>query len=91
MKVSYMNSRGSSCDWKERLKIPPPDKRYNTKDVTATKGNEVEDYFLKHELLMGIYEKESIPIAIIGSDILARAKNGTGRTAAFCIPSLGKD
>nr|XP_016490310.1 PREDICTED: DEAD-box ATP-dependent RNA helicase 6-like [Nicotiana tabacum] len=70
------------------------------KGVTATKGNEFEDYFLKHELLMGIYEKgferpspiqeESIPIALIGSDILARAKNGTGKTAAFCIPALEK-
>jgi hypothetical protein len=53
---------------------------------------------LKCELLMEIYEKgferpspiqeESIPIALTGSDILARAKNGTGKTAAFCI--LGK-
>ncbi|KAG5565733.1 hypothetical protein RHGRI_001599 [Rhododendron griersonianum] len=70
------------------------------RDVTATKGNEFEDYFLKRELLMGIYEKgferpspiqeESIPIALTGSDILARAKNGTGKTAAFCIPALEK-
>lgn len=69
-------------------------------DVTATKGNEFEDYFLKRELLMGIYEKgferpspiqeESIPIALTGSDILARAKNGTGKTAAFCIPAIEK-
>ena len=69
-------------------------------DVTATKGNEFEDYFLKRELLMGIYEKgferpspiqeESIPIALTGSDILARAKNGTGKTAAFCIPAVEK-
>ncbi|PKI39969.1 hypothetical protein CRG98_039632, partial [Punica granatum] len=90
----------SSQDWKERLKIPPPDTRYRTEDVTATKGNEFEDYFLKRELLMGIYEKgferpspiqeESIPIALTGSDILARAKNGTGKTAAFCIPALEK-
>ena len=52
------------------------------------------------ELLMGIYEKgfetpspiqeESIPIALTGRDILARAKNGTGKTAAFCIPVLEK-
>jgi ATP-dependent RNA helicase DDX6/DHH1 len=72
----------------------------HTQDVTATKGNEFEDYFLKRELLMGIYEKgferpspiqeESIPIALTGSDILARAKNGTGKTAAFCIPALEK-
>ncbi|THG00422.1 hypothetical protein TEA_019698 [Camellia sinensis var. sinensis] len=89
-----------SQDWKARLKIPPPDTRYMTEDVTATKGNEFEDYFLKRELLMGIYEKgferpspiqeESIPIALTGSDILARAKNGTGKTAAFCIPALEK-
>ncbi|KAH9732049.1 DEAD-box ATP-dependent RNA helicase 8 [Citrus sinensis] len=90
----------SSQDWKARLKIPPADTRYRTEDVTATKGNEFEDYFLKRELLMGIFEKgferpspiqeESIPIALTGSDILARAKNGTGKTAAFCIPALEK-
>ncbi|TYH61339.1 hypothetical protein ES332_D07G045100v1 [Gossypium tomentosum] len=98
----------SSQDWKARLKMPPSDTRYKTEicllnlcqDVTATKGNEFEDYFLKRELLMGIYEKgferpspiqeESIPIALTGSDILARAKNGTGKTAAFCIPALEK-
>ena len=67
-------------------------------DVTATKGNEFEDYLLKRELLAGIYEKgfekpspiqeESIPIALTGRDILARAKNGTGKTAAFSIPLL---
>ena len=46
------------------------------------------DYYLKRELLMGIFEKgyerpspiqeETIPIALTGRDILARAKNGTG-------------
>ncbi|XP_057815424.1 DEAD-box ATP-dependent RNA helicase 8 isoform X2 [Cryptomeria japonica] len=87
-------------DWKAQLKIPQPDSRYRTEDVTATKGNEFEDYFLKKELLMGIYEKgferpspiqeESIPIVLTGSDILARAKNGTGKTAAFCIPAIEK-
>ena len=55
-------------------------------------------YQTASELLMGIYEKgfeapspiqeESIPIALTGRDILARAKNGTGKTAAFCIPLL---
>jgi hypothetical protein len=78
----------------------PPFPLNIVQDVTATKGNEFEDYFLKRELLMGIYEKgferpspiqeESIPIALTGSDILARAKNGTGKTAAFCIPALEK-
>lgn len=89
-----------SEDWKSNLKLPPPDTRYKTEDVTATKGNDFEDYFLKRELLMGIYEKgfekpspiqeESIPIALTGSDILARAKNGTGKTAAYAIPALEK-
>ena len=36
---------------------PAPDMRAKTEDVTATKGNEFEDYFLKRELLMGIFEK----------------------------------
>ena len=53
---------------------------------------------MKRELLMGIYEKgfekpspiqeQSIPRALEGRDILARAKNGTGKTAAFSIPML---
>jgi ATP-dependent RNA helicase DDX6/DHH1 len=68
--------------------------------VTETKGNDFEDYFLKRELLMGIFEsgfekpspiqEESIPIAMMGNDILARAKNGTGKTGSFLIPVLEK-
>jgi len=91
---------GSGDNWKAQLVVPPKDDRYRTEDVTATKGNEFEDYFLKRELLMGIYEKgferpspiqeESIPIALTGRDVLARAKNGTGKTAAFSIPVLEK-
>jgi len=87
-------------DWKARLKLPAADSRPRTEDVTATKGNDFEDYYLKRELLMGIYEKgyekpspiqeEAIPIALAGRDILARSKNGTGKTASFLIPSLEK-
>eukprot|EP01062_Namystynia_karyoxenos_P081848 TRINITY_DN908_c0_g1_i3.p1 TRINITY_DN908_c0_g1~~TRINITY_DN908_c0_g1_i3.p1 ORF type:complete len:468 (+),score=147.42 TRINITY_DN908_c0_g1_i3:184-1404(+) len=87
-------------DWKEQLHRPPPDKRKQTEDVTATKGTDFEDYYLKRELLMGIFEKgferpspvqeETIPVALTGTDILARAKNGTGKTAAFLIPCLEK-
>lgn len=72
----------------------------NLQDVTSTKGNDFEDYCLKRELLMGIFEKgfekpspiqeESIPIALAGRDVLARAKNGTGKTAAYLIPVLEK-
>lgn len=35
-------------------------------------------------------QEETIPIALTGRDILARAKNGTGKTAAFLIPTLEK-
>jgi ATP-dependent RNA helicase DDX6/DHH1 len=48
--------------------------------------------------MMGIFEagfekpspiqEEAIPVALTGQDILARAKNGTGKTAAFVIPAL---
>lgn len=47
---------------------------------------------------MGIFEKgwekpspiqeASIPIALSGKDIIARAKNGTGKTGAYSIPIL---
>ncbi|KAF1800340.1 P-loop containing nucleoside triphosphate hydrolase protein [Mucor lusitanicus] len=87
-------------NWKKSLALPQKDMRPQTEDVTATKGNEFEDYFLKRELLMGIFEagferpspiqEEAIPIALTGRDILARAKNGTGKTAAFVIPTLEK-
>uniref|UniRef100_A0A673AMP0 RNA helicase n=1 Tax=Sphaeramia orbicularis TaxID=375764 RepID=A0A673AMP0_9TELE len=85
-------------DWKKSLKLPPKDNRVKTSDVTSTKGNEFEDYCLKRELLMGIFEmgwekpspiqEESIPIALSGRDILARAKNGTGKSGAYLIPML---
>ena len=68
--------------------------------MTDTKGHEFENYYLKKELLMGIFEKgfekpspiqeEAIPIILAGRDVLARAKNGTGKTAAFIIPCLEK-
>jgi len=85
-------------NWRDEIVQPPKDTRVQTEDVTATKGHEFEDYYLKKELLMGIFEKgfekpspiqeEAIPIILAGKDVLARAKNGTGKTAAFIIPSL---
>lgn len=87
-------------NWKSKLSLPPRDERVQTEDVTLTRGTEFEDFYLKRELLMGIFEKgfekpspiqeHTVPIAIFGRDILARAKNGTGKTAAFVIPSLEK-
>jgi ATP-dependent RNA helicase DDX6/DHH1 len=87
-------------DWKSSLKAPAKDQREQTEDVTATKGLEFEDFYIKRELMMGIFEagfekpspiqEETIPVALTGRDILARAKNGTGKTAAFIIPTLEK-
>lgn len=76
-----------------------PSHRGAVQDVTNTeKDVEFDDYHFKRELLAGIYEKgfekpspiqeASMSEALVGRDILARAKNGTGKTAAFCIPVL---
>lgn len=35
-----------------------------------------------------LLQEESIPIALSGRDILARAKNGTGKSGAYLIPML---
>ncbi|ELR14592.1 atpdependent rna helicase ddx6, putative [Acanthamoeba castellanii str. Neff] len=100
MACDYRGNYSDLQKWKENVLEGRPriDKSLLTEDVTTTKGNEFEDYYLKRELLMGIYEKgfenpspiqeEAIPIALAGRDILARAKNGTGKTASFLIPAL---
>ncbi|GMH46220.1 hypothetical protein TrRE_jg10648 [Triparma retinervis] len=87
-------------NWKDGLVAPVKDERFKTEDVTRTKGREFEDFFLKRELLMGIFEKgfetpspiqeEAIPIILQNRNVLARAKNGTGKTAAYIIPCLEK-
>ena len=76
------------------------DKARAAQDVTAVSKEDIEfdDYHFNRELLAGIYEKgfeRPSPIqeatftpALVGKDILARAKNGTGKTAAFAIPIL---
>jgi len=92
-----MDSHGikkNNADWKANLKLPPQDRRVKTSDVTDTKGNEFEDYCLKRELLMGIFEKgfekpspiqeQSIPIALAGRDIMARAKKWYRKN--WCLP-----
>ncbi len=80
------------------VKAPKLDTRIKTEDVTATKGLTWADFGLCKELQLGIYEKgyenpspiqeESIPIALENKNIIARAKNGTGKTAAYSIPLI---
>lgn len=97
---SPVANNGTTLPIYNGLRAPPQDTRVKTSDVTNVKGNNFEDFYLKRELLMGIFEKgfekpspiqeEAIPMALAGKNILARAKNGTGKTAAFIIPSLEK-
>jgi ATP-dependent RNA helicase DDX6/DHH1 len=82
----------------EGIAVPKRDTRIKTSDVTATKGLTFADFGLSKELQLGIYEKgyenpspiqeESIPLALEGKNIIARAKNGTGKTAAYSIPMI---
>ena len=91
-------SQSEDTNWKAKLNLPPKDRRVRTTDVTATKGNTFEELCLSRALLMGIFEKgwekpspiqeAAIPAALLGRDILARAKNGTGKTGAYTIPVL---
>lgn len=86
--------------WKDKLNLPEKDKRVKTEDVINTKGISFEDFHLKRNLLKGIFEMgfeapspiqgESIPVALLNHHILARAKNGTGKTASYVIPVLEK-
>ena len=74
------------------------DNRERTDDVRNIKGLEWNDFNIHKELLMGIAAKhfdqpspiqeEVIPHIQSGDSVIARAKNGTGKTAAFLIPIL---
>ncbi|GMK55316.1 hypothetical protein CspeluHIS016_0203720 [Cutaneotrichosporon spelunceum] len=87
-------------DYRAGLAPPPKDLRPQTEDVTATQGSSFDDFALSREVLMGIYEagfeqpspiqEEAIPMALTGRDILARAKNGTGKTGSFVIPTISR-
>ncbi|KPI84292.1 putative ATP-dependent DEAD-box RNA helicase [Leptomonas seymouri] len=90
----------SDSNWKSQLSAPKKDTRKKTEDVESRRNVNFEEYALRRELQMGIFEKgferpspvqeEAIPVALQGKDVLARAKNGTGKTASFVIPVLEK-
>jgi len=83
-------------DWRSLI----PTDRVHTADVTETRNGTFEDYALNKDLLRGIYKKrwerpspiqeDSIPMALSGYDVLARAKNGVGKTGSYLIPILEK-
>lgn len=90
----------SNDAWKEQLALPSKDEREKTDDVTSTRGSDFESFMLSRNLLAGIYElgfekpspvqEECIPLILMDKSVLARAKNGTGKTGAFAIPCLQK-
>jgi len=86
------------ADWMANIEKPEADDRVQTSDVTKTKGSAFSDFSLNKKLLRGILEhgfvrpspvqEESIPNILMGNNVLCRAKNGTGKTGAYCIPLL---
>lgn len=78
--------------------MEPHGKPYLTEDVTNTKGYQWSDFKLNKEIMMGIVGKnfenpspiqeEVIPLILERHSVIARAKNGTGKTAAFLIPII---
>ncbi|KAI6178002.1 RNA helicase [Aphelenchoides besseyi] len=93
-------ARINDDDWKSHLKLPPRDLRIKTADVTDTKGMNFEHFKISRDLLKGVFEKgweqpspiqeASLEVSLSGQDVLARAKNGTGKTGAYCIPCIEK-
>ncbi len=69
-----------------------------TEDVTKTKGSSFSDCSINKKILRGILEfgfvrpspvqEESIPHILMGNNVSCRAKNGWGKTGAYCIQML---
>lgn len=82
----------------KNVQAPKKDTRIKTDDVIGTKNMNFSDFGLSQDLQLGIYEKgyekpspiqeESIPVALAGKNLIARAKNGTGKTASYSIPII---
>ena len=74
--------------------------RQQTSDIKATKYKNFSQLKLKESIILALTEagyleptpvqEESIPLIISRKSIIARAKNGTGKTGAFLIPLLNE-
>ena len=74
--------------------------RIMEQDVKAVEGEEFEKYGLREEILKALCEKgwekpspvqtQTIPAIFSGKYVLARSKNGTGKTGAYVIPCLNQ-
>jgi len=69
-------------------------------DIKATKYKNFSELNLQESIILALTEggylvptpiqEESIPLIISRKSIIARAKNGTGKTGAFVIPVLNE-
>jgi len=84
----------------ETMERPNRDTRVKTEDVTATSGMTFRDFNLADSVQFGVFEmgfelpspiqEQAIPKILDGQNIIAKAKNGTGKTAAYGIPLVEK-
>jgi ATP-dependent RNA helicase DDX6/DHH1 len=71
-----------------------------SKDIKATKYKSFNELKLKENIILALTEagylvpspiqEESIPLITARKSIIARAKNGTGKTGGFLIPLLNE-
>eukprot|EP00522_Entomoneis_paludosa_P013808 CAMPEP_0172445192 /NCGR_PEP_ID=MMETSP1065-20121228/5100_1 /TAXON_ID=265537 /ORGANISM="Amphiprora paludosa, Strain CCMP125" /LENGTH=652 /DNA_ID=CAMNT_0013195991 /DNA_START=30 /DNA_END=1988 /DNA_ORIENTATION=- len=62
------------------------DKRFADLPISAESRRAMKDVF-KYEF-MTVVQAETLPVILKGGDCLAKAKTGTGKTLAFCIPAV---
>jgi ATP-dependent RNA helicase DDX6/DHH1 len=82
-----------------RVKDSLESEESRTEDVTATQDHSFEEFVLAKPLLQTLkrvgykypspIQKEVIPKLLGGESVIARAKNGTGKTGAYAIPLMG--
>lgn len=65
------------------------------KDIFKSSNPSLDSRILRAVAKLGFYEptlvqETAIPLALEGKDILARARTGSGKTAAFLIPTIQK-
>lgn len=71
-----------------------------TQDIKATKYKNFAEFKLTEAILLSLTEgeyvvptpiqEESIPLIMARKSLIARAKNGTGKTGAYLIPVLNE-
>lgn len=103
LKAKGCNISGSKAELIERLTEVVASKNQDNADVAATKsptGSGFEDMKIPSPLLhrlryLGFKEptpiqKDAIPVALNGFDVMGLAQTGTGKTLAFGIPLVSK-